>query len=318
MWGYKQALSFATVGGHNRPDPDTPSELLMARRRTATLALAGLALALSGCATAHAQASPAWHPAATASSSPSAASVDPPQSSTTPTSPPASPKPNGQPPTSASGPGSTPPSASTPPAKPVGTGPAGSFRITGTSAVALTFDDGPSTDTPRVLDMLAKDHIKATFCLIGKQVAQYAEYVKRIVAEGHTLCNHTWTHDEALRTRSEDRIRSEFQRTSDAIHAIVPDAPIKYFRNPGGAFSPKTVSVAASMGMTSIFWNVDPQDWRRPGVQPIINNVLGHTGPGSIVLLHDGGGDRSQTMTALRTILPNLAGRFTLIALPTT
>jgi peptidoglycan/xylan/chitin deacetylase (PgdA/CDA1 family) len=165
--------------------------------------------------------------------------------------------------------------------------------------------------------MLAQYHIKATFCLIGRQIAEYPDVVKRIVAEGHTLCNHTWSHDEQLRTRTADRIQSELQRTNDAIHALVPDAPIKYFRNPGGNFSPQTVSIAASMGMKSIFWNVDPADWRKPGVQPIINNVLNHTAQGSIVLMHDGGGDRSQTMTACKTILPNLAGRFTLIALPT-
>jgi peptidoglycan/xylan/chitin deacetylase (PgdA/CDA1 family) len=183
--------------------------------------------------------------------------------------------------------------------------------------VALTFDDGPSGYTPQLLDMLAQYHIKATFCLIGRQVPEYPDIVKRIVADGHTLCNHTWTHDEQLRTRTPDRIRWELQQTSDAIHAIVPGAPIKYFRNPGGNFSAQTVSIAASMGMKSIYWSVDPQDWRRPGVQPIINNVLNHTGQGSIVLMHDGGGDRSQTMTACKTILPNLASRFTLIALPT-
>ena len=68
--------------------------------------------------------------------------------------------------------------------------------------------------------------------------------------------------------------------------------------------------------MTSLYWSVDPQDWRKPGVQPIIANVLARTGPGAIVLLHDGGGDRSQTVAALRTILPSLVRRYTLIALP--
>jgi peptidoglycan-N-acetylglucosamine deacetylase len=197
-----------------------------------------------------------------------------------------------------------------------GTGPAGSLQTTGSSAVALTFDDGPWEDTPAVLDLLAQYHIKATFCMVGRQVATHAALVRRIVAEGHTLCNHTWSHDEMLRTRPADRMRAELQQTNDAIHAVVPDAVIGYFRAPGGNFSPQVVNLAASMGMTSIYWSVDPQDWRGPGVQSIITNVLTHTRPGSIVLLHDGAGP--QTVVALRTILPELVRRYTLIALPDT
>jgi peptidoglycan/xylan/chitin deacetylase (PgdA/CDA1 family) len=178
----------------------------------------------------------------------------------------------------------------------------------------LTFDDGPWTDTPAVLDLLAQYRIKATFCMVGRQVATHAALVQRIVAEGHTLCNHTWSHDEMLRTRAADGIAAELQRTNDAIHAVVPSAVIRYFRAPGGNFSPQIVSIAAGMGMASISWNVDPQDWRGPGVQSIITDVLANTRPGSIVLLHDGAGP--QTVAALRTILPELARRYTLIALP--
>jgi len=180
----------------------------------------------------------------------------------------------------------------------------------------LTFDDGPWEDTPGVLDLLAQYHVKATFCMIGRQVATHAALVRRIVAEGHTLCNHTWSHDEMLPNRRVDRIRVELQRTNDAIHAVVPGAVIGYFRAPGGNFSPQVVRIAASMGMTSIFWSVDPQDWRSPGVHSIITNVLTYTRPGSIVLLHDGAGP--QTVVALRTILPDLVRRYTLIALPDT
>jgi peptidoglycan/xylan/chitin deacetylase (PgdA/CDA1 family) len=201
-----------------------------------------------------------------------------------------------------------------PPAPTAGNGPAGSLRTTGSASVALTFDDGPWDDTPAVLDLLAQYHVKATFCMIGHQVAAHAALVQRMVTEGHTLCNHTWTHDESLRNRPADRMRDELQRTNDAIHAVVPGAAIPYFRAPGGNFAPNVVSLASSMGMTSIYWSVDPQDWRGPGVQSIIHNVLGNTRPGSIVLLHDGAGP--QTVTALRTILPDLVGRFTLIALP--
>lgn len=196
-------------------------------------------------------------------------------------------------------------------------GPFGSINKTGSLAVALTFDDGPGEDTGQVLDLLKQYGIHATFCIIGRMIGDYPpELIRRIVAEGHTLCNHTWSHDLELRTRSETQIRSELQRTADAIHAIVPGAPIPYFRNPGGNFSPLTISVAASMGMQSLDWSVDPADWSRPGTQSIINNVFSHTHPGSIVLMHDGGGDRSQTLQALRALLPSLKSRFTLIPMP--
>jgi peptidoglycan/xylan/chitin deacetylase (PgdA/CDA1 family) len=197
-------------------------------------------------------------------------------------------------------------------------GPAGSITTTGSAAVALTFDDGPGANTAQVLDLLKRYGIHATFCLIGRMISPYNAYlVRRIVAEGHTLCNHTWTHDLNLKSRTEAQIRSEMQRTNDAIHGIVPDASIRYFRNPGGNFSPLVVSVAASMGMQSIYWTVDPRDWSRPGTQAIMNIVLSRTHEGSIVLMHDGGGDRSETVQALQTILPNLKSRFTLIPLPT-
>ena len=211
-------------------------------------------------------------------------------------------------------PGPAPSAAVPPPAVVRGDGPAGSLRTTGSPAVALTFDDGPWDDTAAVLDLLAQYHIKATFCMIGRQVATHAELVRRIVAEGHTLCNHTWSHDEMLRNRPTDRIKAELQRTTDAIHAVVPGAVVGYFRAPGGNFSPQVVNIAAGMAMTSIYWSVDPQDWRGPGVQSIISNVLSYARPGSIVLLHDGAGP--QTVAALRTILPDLVRRYTLVALP--
>ncbi|MDG6109142.1 polysaccharide deacetylase family protein [Dactylosporangium aurantiacum] len=205
------------------------------------------------------------------------------------------------------------PSASSPVVM-TGDGPVGTVRKTGSDAVALTFDDGPWDDTPAVLDLLAKHHVKATFCMVGRQVAARADMVRRMVAEGHTLCNHSWSHDEMLRTRTPEQIRSDMQRTNDAIRAVAPGAVIGYFRAPGGNWSPDIVSIAAGLGMTSISWTVDPRDWSGPGVQSIVNTVLTKTRPGGIVLLHDGAGP--QTVAALRTILPDLTGRFTLIALP--
>ncbi len=299
----------------------------MVPRRYRAYAIALLALLLTGCTagdgtTASANASGSKSPTLAASGQGGGGVLNPTPDSTRTGSP--SRSPSHTPSASASGTPSGSPSASssTPPLMPGPStfahgGPAGSVNSTGTSAVALTFDDGPGGNTAQVLDLLKQYGIHATFCIIGRVIADYnPDLIRRVVAEGHTLCNHTWTHDLNLRTRSEDQIRSELQRTNDAIHAIVPGAPIKYFRNPGGNFSPLTVSVAQSMGMESIDWNVDPSDWSRPGTPSIINNVLTHTRAGSIVLMHDGGGDRSQTVQALRTILPNLKSRFTLIPLP--
>lgn len=315
---FKQAPSFDTViavQGKIRQFR-TPRSTEMARRHTAALALAALAIALGGCARAQADAHPGWHtPTVTQSGTGGGQGqnpISPPSSTPTGNGTTWSPSPTSSPSTTPS----SPPPPSAPPDPNHGHGPSGTWTQTGSTAVALTFDDGPDGNTAQVLDLLDKYQIKATFCIIGKQVASSAALIKRIVADGHTLCNHTWDHDEQLRTRSAAQIRADMQRTSDALHAVVPDAPIKYFRNPGGNFSAQVVSIAQSLGMTSLFWAVDPRDWSRPGTQSIINNVDSHTHPGSIVLMHDGGGDRSQTVAALKTILPYLKSRFALVPLP--
>lgn len=280
----------------------------MARRPRLLPVLAALALtaAAAGCTPAHASASSNWH-----SSAPSAGVPTPSPAGASPTSEP----PTTQPPTTKP-PTSKPPAAPKPSGTAKGHGPAGSMSTTGSSATALTFDDGPGPYTDQILDLLKQYNIKATFCVIGRQVHSYPNEIKRIVAEGHTLCNHTWDHDEKLSTRTDAQIRDELQKTNDAIHAIVPDAKIQYFRNPGGNFAPNTVAIAKDMGMKSLYWSVDPRDWSNPGTQSIVNTVLGKTRAGSIVLSHDGGGNRSQTVAAYRQILPTLKSRFTLIPLP--
>ncbi|GAA3449402.1 hypothetical protein GCM10018962_12350 [Dactylosporangium matsuzakiense] len=188
--------------------------------------------------------------------------------------------------------------------------------------MALTFDDGPGPDTPTILKMLRDQGIKATFCVIGQNVKQYPQYVQQIVADGHTLCNHTWNHDEALGKKSADTIRADLQKTSDEIRKAVPDAKVLYFRHPGGNFTPLAVQIAAELGMKSLGWNVDPWDWNvkkwqgQQMTNHICSVVRNNTKPGSIVLSHDGGGDRSATMAAYKTLLPELKGKFTLVAMP--
>ncbi|MFJ8580476.1 polysaccharide deacetylase family protein [Micromonospora sp. NPDC093277] len=199
-----------------------------------------------------------------------------------------------------------------------GDGPYGSLTSTGSSRVALTFDDGPDPQyTPQVLALLKQYSVKATFCLVGENVQSYPELVRDIVADGHTLCNHSWNHDENLGQRSSDTIRDDLRRTSEAIRSAVPNARIAYFRQPGGNWTAPVVSVCKDLGMAPLHWAVDPSDWQMPGAAQIMTVVTTETGPGSIVLMHDAGGDRSGTVKALQSLLPELMSRYQLEALPT-
>jgi peptidoglycan/xylan/chitin deacetylase (PgdA/CDA1 family) len=272
----------------------------MAWCRMAVLGLAVLALVLTGCS---AQTGAGVNRQG-ARANPTASS----RAGTPSPSEPASPSPNALPSSNAL------PSRS--PVPDPGRGPLRLITTTGSNAVALTFDDGPGPYTAPLLDLLEKYHVKATFCLVGRQVKTYAAVVRRMVANGMTLCNHTWDHDEGLRYRSDSYIRNDLARTNAAIHAVVPGLKIEYFRNPAGAFGANTVAVARSMGMRSLMWSVDPRDWAKPGTQAIISKVLKYTHQGDIVLSHDGGGGRSQTIAAYRILLPNLRERFKLIAMP--
>ncbi|GIJ21717.1 polysaccharide deacetylase family protein [Micromonospora lutea] len=196
-------------------------------------------------------------------------------------------------------------------------GPMGTRVSTGTAGVALTFDDGPHPDyTPQVLAILREYRVTATFCVVGKNAQAYPWLVEQIVAEGHTLCNHSWDHDVALGAKSSEWIRTDLMRTSEAIRAAAPDAPIAWYRQPGGAWTYSVVSVSRDLGMTPLHWTLDPSDWRVPGANRITASVLNGIRPGSIVLLHDAGGDRQGTVDALYRILPELAGRFDVQALP--
>jgi peptidoglycan/xylan/chitin deacetylase (PgdA/CDA1 family) len=204
-----------------------------------------------------------------------------------------------------------------PPLPEEATGPYGSRVTTGTPEVALTFDDGPDPQwTPQVLDLLGRYQIKATFCLVGVNVVQFPQLVRRIFDEGHTLCNHSWVHDTKMSTRSKDFVFNDLARTNTAIKSAAPGSRISYYRQPGGAWSAAIVAVAKQLGMTSLHWQVDPRDWAKPGARAIASTVSSATTPGAIVLLHDAGGDRRGTVEALRTVLPNLASRLRLEPLP--
>jgi peptidoglycan/xylan/chitin deacetylase (PgdA/CDA1 family) len=201
-------------------------------------------------------------------------------------------------------------------------GPAGSRITTGSKAVALTFDDGPDpVQTPKILKLLAQNHTHATFCLVGRNVQKHPELVRQIVAGGHTLCNHTWNHDLKLGKKPAAKIKADLVRTNAAIRAAAPNAKIKYFRAPGGNFTSGVVSIAKQLGMTSLYWKVDPRDWDHPKGEThaqhqrkVIRQVERHTKAGAIVLSHDYG--QPDTIVAYRTLLPWLHKRYRLIGLP--
>ncbi len=177
--------------------------------------------------------------------------------------------------------------------------------------IALTFDDGPDPKwTPQVLDLLARYDVRATFCLVGTNAAAHPDLVRRIADEGHALCDHTMHHDAKLPSMPVDDRKAEIVDCHDAITAAAPDARVRYFRAPAGAFSPagdpdpdSVQRIAARLGMQPLAWSIDTEDWTQPGVDAIVSAVR-QAGSHDVVLLHDAGGDRQQTMTALETVLP--------------
>jgi peptidoglycan/xylan/chitin deacetylase (PgdA/CDA1 family) len=277
--------------------------------------------AFAGCGTAMAaDGTPIWSTAAKALHSPAPVP-------TTPSRPPAPTHPASTQPAStqpASEPAKTtePPKTSAPVKPRHGSGPAGSLMTTGTSAVALTFDDGPDpVQTPKILDLLAAQHVKATFCLVGRNVAAHPDLVARIVAEGHTVCDHSWNHSLTLGKEKPAAIRADLERTNAAILKAAPDAQIKYMRAPGGNFTPALIKVIDEMGMKPIYWQVDPRDWDHPTGESdaahrtkVIATVKKAVRKGSIVLSHDYG--QPDTIVAYKSLLPWLKQHFQLIALP--
>ncbi|MEV6346960.1 polysaccharide deacetylase family protein [Actinoplanes sp. NPDC051851] len=201
-------------------------------------------------------------------------------------------------------------------------GPAGSLMTTGSQAVALTFDDGPDpATTPALLDLLDEQHVKATFCLVGSNAKKFPNLVRDIVDAGHTVCNHTWNHDLKLGKKSKAQIKADMEKTNAAILKAAPNATIAYFRAPGGKFNAKVVQVAADLGMSSLYWKVDPRDWDHPKgethakhQQKVIKAVQKYTHQGSIVLSHDYA--QPDTIKAYRTLIPWLKKKYKLIALP--
>jgi peptidoglycan/xylan/chitin deacetylase (PgdA/CDA1 family) len=175
-------------------------------------------------------------------------------------------------------------------------------------AVNITIDDGPDPVwTPKVLDVLKRHHVHATFCMIGPQARAHPDLVRRVVAEGHRLCDHTVSHDETMDHKPLAYQQKEVLDALAMIEQASGGAPVRYYRAPGGAFTPASRHLAAQHGMRPLGWNVDTKDFSRPGVAAIVATVRSEIHNGPTILFHDGGGDRSQTVAALDQTLTWLA-----------
>lgn len=184
----------------------------------------------------------------------------------------------------------------------------------------LTFDDGPAPATGRILDVLAGAGVSATFCMIGSRVAENPDLARRVVAAGHTACNHSWDHPSPFDALSAADLDQQIGRTQDAI-AQATGVRARYFRAPEGRFGDTggpVLQAGQRAGTIPLGWGVDSLDWKRPGAPAIVAGVLGAVSPGAVILLHDGGGtDREETIAALPGIIAGLqAAGYTLSALP--
>jgi peptidoglycan/xylan/chitin deacetylase (PgdA/CDA1 family) len=175
----------------------------------------------------------------------------------------------------------------------------------GPKVIALTVDDGPSpVYTPQVLRILSQYGIAASFSMVGRNVTAFPGIARDVAAAGHMIVNHTWNHSSLGGMRAA-AVQDEISRATDAIHAATGQRP-SMFRAPYGVWQPAVFSYCARAGLTPLAWSVDPRDWSRPGVSAIVRGILSDTRTGSIILEHDGGGNRSQTVAALKIWLPRL------------
>jgi peptidoglycan/xylan/chitin deacetylase (PgdA/CDA1 family) len=171
--------------------------------------------------------------------------------------------------------------------------------------VVLTFDDGPDPAyTPKVLEILAKYQAKATFFEVGKNVAKHPELTKAIHTAGHSVQNHTWAHAD-LRHQTAAGFRKQVGDTDAAIRSATGIMP-SCLRPPYGGVSATVRQRAKALDKELVLWTIDSRDWSKPGVSVIEKRVLGGVKSGSVILMHDGGGNRSQTLAALPNILEKL------------
>jgi peptidoglycan/xylan/chitin deacetylase (PgdA/CDA1 family) len=182
------------------------------------------------------------------------------------------------------------------------------------NAVSITFDDGPNpVATPRILDVLRREGVQATFFVLGRHAERWPELVRRMAAEGHQLGNHGYRHRK-LHRRSPAYVRDDLVRGTMAIERASGGVRPRVFRAPHGFRSPWVTPIAASLGQRTIGWSLGVWDSARPGADEIARRALAGSSAGSILLLHDGDGydadgDRLQTAEALPAIIRGLRAR---------
>jgi len=171
--------------------------------------------------------------------------------------------------------------------------------------VALTFDDGPTPGvTEIILDELRRRKLHATFFMIGQRVAAAPDLARRVLAEGHEVGNHTYTHPK-LTTLADSQAAAEIQKTQDILAEVLNYRAV-WFRPPNGALRQNQVGMLASRGLGIVLWSVNPQDWSQPGEPKIVGTVLAETKPGSIIVCHD---LHQQTANSVGPILDGLLER---------
>ncbi|WP_129667939.1 polysaccharide deacetylase family protein [Phytoactinopolyspora endophytica] len=173
----------------------------------------------------------------------------------------------------------------------------------GEKVLYLTFDDGPGDETIEILDLLREYDAKAVFFALGQELAQQTDLGRRIVAEGHVLANHTWNHKDLTGLDTAGR-KQELEQAAELLDQLGSDSTC--IRPPYGATNDEVKDYLSADGMQEALWTVDSKDWTAPGVDTIVSELL-RAESGDVVLMHDGGGDRTQTVEALREALPKLA-----------
>ncbi len=179
--------------------------------------------------------------------------------------------------------------------------------------IYLTFDDGPAEDTTGVLRVLAEHGAKATFFVVGGMVEKHPQLLRAEAEAGHYIGNHTFTHPHLEGMPHADFLR-EMNDTADAVakaagDLLTLDGRMHLMRPPYGSIDENTALWSLQLGCEMVLWDIDPNDWSEPGTDKIVTQVLAEAKPGAIVLLHDGGGDRSQTVAALGQIIPELSNK---------
>lgn len=178
-------------------------------------------------------------------------------------------------------------------------------RPAGGKYIALTFDDGPSSFTPQILQVLKDKGVKATFFNLGNESKKQPDLTKQVVANGNELASHTNTHQN-LPNLDRDALRGEITSAFDVLKGNAGLDSLQMMRAPYGAFTQVEWARAGDLIGTNVIWNIDTLDWKRPGADAIKNAVLSSARNGSIVLMHDGGGNRSQDVEALPGIIDGL------------